>query len=984
MEKNKKGRSIKYWLVTPMLLVIGLQAVIYFAAVGFGGTFTHMREGAYHGLSSNTASIQSELEQNLNTVQTNVISYAARISEQLQQYAANREIDLSSQEDIDNYSAELIMQADSELISLMRSTTTTGAFLILENGDVKKPGLYLRDLDPHAISYGNDDLLGIVGPSKVLKSEKIALDTEWYPRFDFQKISTTDFYDIPYEAGVRYPDRTAGELSYWTGFSQLARDGIRFISYSLPLQDQEGDVYGVLGISISEAYLLSILDYQELNLGEYGAVALCSSQEDAECQVELVSGTIMKRELGAVTHLKQSLIKGQQKVSQIKADHVKEKMVGTLCPLDLYGGSDMEMGRSWMVVGIADNAQLMDGIKDLSRSLLISFVIALVVGVMVAMQFSHMVLKPVELLMNSLRTSDPAAQLELERVNVNEIDELAAAMEEQSRNVAESASRLSQVIEMVGMPIGALEYNLETGVLRCTDGVYDILNFSESFRKKGKKDQAWILSEFEVFQTRIVEQRVAEDQANVVAFYVDDRKRWVRFQEQEYADTRVVVVQDVTKETEELEKLEYERDYDVLTRLLNRRAFKREAAEMIEEGEYPVLAAAMWDLDNLKFINDTYGHDYGDRYIQEAARIFGELRGKGALVCRRSGDEFIALLYRGHSREEYYRMVEEVHEKLAKNGIHLPTGEEIRLRASGGIAYYPEDAPDYASLMKYVDFAMYTSKHNAKGSLQEFDPEVYERDALLVSGTEALNRFLEQRAVRYAFQPIVDTVTGEVFAYEALMRPQISEFRSPAEALRLAREQSKLYQVEQLTWYGALQDYTSQVPETDGRKLFINSLPNTHLLQKDYEQLEEQYQPYMSRIVVEMIESEEQDPESMQCKQQCREQWGSQVALDDYGAGYSTEGALLSIRPDYVKLDISIIAGIHCDPDRQTIVRNILRFSGPRGIKVIAEGVETKDEMEFLVKSGVNYLQGYYLAKPDFMVRDIPEERKQEIRECRK
>ena len=422
-------------------------------------------------------------------------------------------------------------------------------------------------------------------------------------------------------------------------------------------------------------------------------------------------------------------------------------------------------------------------------------------------------------------------------------------------------------------------------------------------------------------------------------------------------------------------------DYDVLTQLLNRRSFRRSVEEALQTTHFQVGAMVMWDLDNLKYINDTYGHDSGDKYIIAAAQVFQQLCRDGAEVARMSGDEFFAFLP-GRDREGLLQRVREIHKLLHSTNFQLPDGKEVKLRASAGVAWYPDNGRDYDILVKYADFAMYSAKNSTKGDIQEFNPTTYQRDELLFSGKEALNRLLDHRLARFAFQPIVDSRTGEVFAYEALMRPNCEGLKTVTDVMRLARAQSKLNQIEELTWTGALEAFSQQKDAFGDARLFLNSVPNTCLSEAGFNALEERFGSDLSRLVVEVIESEQTDYNCMAIKQSLRKRWGLSIALDDFGAGYSSEGVLLAISPSYVKIDMSIVRGIDRDQSRQALLRGISSYCRTQGIVIIAEGVETREEMVYLIEAGVEYMQGYYLAVPDFRVRGIPQERQQEVQEA--
>lgn len=459
--------------------------------------------------------------------------------------------------------------------------------------------------------------------------------------------------------------------------------------------------------------------------------------------------------------------------------------------------------------------------------------------------------------------------------------------------------------------------------------------------------------------------------------------KWVRLKVKEREDRTLMAVLDVTAEIMEKQKIEYERDYDILTRLLNRNAFRARMGQMLKRGNLGIAAVVMMDLDNLKYFNDTYGHDYGDKYIREAAVVLSTLNQHNALVARMSGDEFLMFISGYSNKDEIRSLVHDVHRRLQESYVTVPGGENIRIRASAGIAWYPEDATYLDELIKYADFAMYEIKSSKKGDIREFNREMYLKDSVLFTGKEELNRLLEDPSmVKYVFQPIVEVVSGEIFGYEALMRPRIESLRSPEDVMRLAKAQSKLYQVEKMTWMSALKAVEKQRRHGDKFRIFINSVPNHVLDNADTAELEKNYRHLLDRVIIEIIESEQTDRSCMETKCEWAKKHGASIALDDFGTGYSNESTLLYIDPKYVKLDMSIISNIHKDEGRQKIVQGLLTYTKSHGIKVIAEGIDCYEEMRTLVRLGVDYMQGWYLSRGSEEILDIPSELKIQIREC--
>ena len=460
--------------------------------------------------------------------------------------------------------------------------------------------------------------------------------------------------------------------------------------------------------------------------------------------------------------------------------------------------------------------------------------------------------------------------------------------------------------------------------------------------------------------------------------------RYVRMEIKTESDRRIGLVEDVTKVTRERMNIEHERDYDTLTGLYNRRAFQWESEALFREHPEKLKTAAfvMIDMDNLKYTNDNFGHDFGDRYIHEAGRGFAEYVPEGTLCSRISGDEFNLLFYGYDSKEEIRNVIAEVKAAIDRKFVLLPSGRKLRLSISGGIAWYPENSTDLKLLKKYADFAMYQVKRSGKGHFQEFDLEVYDRSA---NETEKRKQFLQlirKEELTYYYQPIVSAITGKVIALEALMRVEIPLLRSPEDVLRLAKEERCLHELERITFFRAAEGYCILRDNGEVRGdelLFINSIASQNLTDEESREFRLKYGELQSQLVIEITEQETLDQEAME-KKNAPEFWGA-IALDDYGTGYNSEKCLLTLSPQYVKVDIAIIRDIDTDADKQQIVSNIVEYAHQRGMYIIAEGVETKEELEKVLELKVDLLQGYYLARPAAVPQEVNPDAVKIIRE---
>ncbi|MFR4608690.1 MAG: EAL domain-containing protein [Faecalibacterium sp.] len=431
--------------------------------------------------------------------------------------------------------------------------------------------------------------------------------------------------------------------------------------------------------------------------------------------------------------------------------------------------------------------------------------------------------------------------------------------------------------------------------------------------------------------------------------------------------SEVGLAEDMTTTVLEQQRIEHERDYDTLTGLYRRRAFDRACEALFQQPEKLGCAALlMMDLDNLKQINDTYGHDWGDQYIRQTGQCFAANTPANTICSRLSGDEFLIFFYGYQNQAQLRAQLELLSAALQRSVSILPNGKQLHISISGGIAWYPTDGHDLLTLKKYADFAMYQVKHSHKGRMCDFDIGSYHQEAYAAQTQQDFELLLQEELVSYHFQPIYSARSGRVAAYEALMRVDLPTLHSPAQVMQLAHETGRLYEIERITVFHSseiFQRMQAQGLLQSDALLFINSIANVSLTVEDVEEYAQRYPELLKRLVVEITEQEDLDRACLERKRNVPGFSGS-FALDDYGSGYSNELNLLELSPRYIKIDISIVRGIDTDRDKQQIVSNIVAYAHARSMQLIAEGIETEAQLRTVIGLGVDLLQGYYLSRP--------------------
>ena len=248
---------------------------------------------------------------------------------------------------------------------------------------------------------------------------------------------------------------------------------------------------------------------------------------------------------------------------------------------------------------------------------------------------------------------------------------------------------------------------------------------------------------------------------------------------------------------------------------------------------------------------------------------------------------------------------------------------------------------------------------------------------------DEVERIIDGNLLGYHFQPIISTADGEIYAYEALMRPKSDRCLSPFHILKYAELTGRLNEIERATFLNVLNIIESDNAKFKGRKVFLNSIPKTKIADDDFKRVEELLRKHSDTVVVEMTEQDEPDETELNAVKERYLDMGIKTAIDDYGTGYSNVKNLLRYMPNYVKIDRSLLSEIQDSPKKRHFVREIVEFCHENDIMALAEGVETYEELRTVILLGVDFIQGFYTARPNADIIDsIPYEIRQEIRIC--
>ena len=433
----------------------------------------------------------------------------------------------------------------------------------------------------------------------------------------------------------------------------------------------------------------------------------------------------------------------------------------------------------------------------------------------------------------------------------------------------------------------------------------------------------------------------------------------------------ILVFHDVSETRKMNSKMAYLAEHDFLTDLPNRLLLNDRLAQALtmarRDGEH--VAVMFLDLDNFKNINDSLGHEVGDQLLKMVAkRLEGCLRNSDT-ISRQGGDEFMILL---PEMTDHFAPAEVAEKLLTAASTPYSIGiQEIRITVSIGIAVYPDDGDTAETLTKSADAAMYHAKALGRNNYQFFTRAMNERVSQLAELDNHLRRAIEHDQFMLYYQPKVDMASRKIIGAEALLRWQHPEWGmvSPERFISIAENTGLIRSIGNWALKEACQQNRAWQEAGLAPIPIAVNLSAVQLRQKNF--LQEVTQILMlSGLSPEYLEFEvtesvavEGEKEVMGWLNTLRDM-GVKLSIDDFGTGYSSLAYLKRLPIDAIKIDKSFVRDINIDEDDSTIITAIIRMSHGLRLNVIAEGVETEEQLAFLEAEGCDQYQGYLYSVP--------------------
>lgn len=428
-----------------------------------------------------------------------------------------------------------------------------------------------------------------------------------------------------------------------------------------------------------------------------------------------------------------------------------------------------------------------------------------------------------------------------------------------------------------------------------------------------------------------------------------------------------VITRDISEQAENAETIKYMAFHDHLTGLYNRRALLNDLGEYIKKhkktGTFALLSI---DLDRFKYLNDTLGHLAGDKILIQVAERLSEYSKNNIRVYRQGGDEF-SILFEGN-RKGATDLAQKILSLFAKS-FYLQY-QEYFISPSIGISMFPHDGKSAEMLIKNADEALFRVKERGKAHFQFYRSEMNSTVSHIVSLETHLRKALTRDEFILYYQPQVDLSNGSVNSFEALLRWNSQELGmiSPADFIPLAEDTGLIIPIG--NW--VIDTACKQIKEWSKRgnrgiKIAINISPKQFLQPKLVETIKETIEKYEiepSLLEIEITEGAMQDTAETSPILKSLKELGVTISIDDFGTGYSSLNYIKQFPIDVLKIDQSFVRDVINSEKDAAITTTIIHLANSLGLEVVAEGIEEKEQAEFLLHANCHKGQGYLYSKP--------------------
>ncbi len=448
-------------------------------------------------------------------------------------------------------------------------------------------------------------------------------------------------------------------------------------------------------------------------------------------------------------------------------------------------------------------------------------------------------------------------------------------------------------------------------------------------------------------------------------FYIDERIIPVKLPHGELKF--VSLGRDITQEIHLQEENERLRFFDILTNVYNFNGFAVKIDDYLIHNPEILSALIIIDIANFSYINKTYSVEIGDELLRNIAKVLKNYFKKDDIIGRIGGDEFGIFIKDLKQREDLYLIIERLKNILNRETIFKINGKNIGIHYHGGIAVYPDDGKNFKQLLQNASIALKDAKEEGINVIKLFNKNIEEKIKSRVLAEDLIQKAIRENLFVFHYQPYFDAKTKKLAGFEALIRikDKNGKIHYPNEFIDLLEK--SIFLDEFTNW--ALQEVSQKIIKWE-KPISINISAKTFKDPNFPEEVFKYIKELPASFILEITErlymdEPEKSEKIIERLKKCK---NIKIAIDDFGTGYSSLSYLKDINADILKVDISFVRAMVEDKKAKAVVQAIITLAKSFGMKTLAEGVETETQYNMLKEMDVDYVQGFYFAKP------LPEE----------
>jgi len=571
-----------------------------------------------------------------------------------------------------------------------------------------------------------------------------------------------------------------------------------------------------------------------------------------------------------------------------------------------------------------------------------------------------------------------------------ELDKLHRIARQEKKNAEEANSRLQVLLNSAGE--GVLGIDLEGKITFANPKSCELLDIDYKALISSNLQDFFVFEVNEVLadtdeKNNDVSWKTSKIITSENSFNLSSNERWktakgekfyVEYTSDEAVNSQghviggVVVFQNITQRKKTEQKLHYLANYDSLTDLSNRAYFYDSLNKAILRTKRSnlTLAVLFIDLDHFKFVNDQYGHDAGDALLQYVSIMLRTSVREGDLVARLGGDEFAIILYDIDNSMGVVKVAEKILSKVSEP-VDIE-GIKLNVSVSIGIAHYEEDTMDIDDLLKAADTAMYGAKTNGRNNFQFFATNMQEMIQEKQRIQIMLQDAIKKNELSVVYQPRVSVKDQKIVGVEALLRwlPEQGGAISPNKFIPIAEESGQIEQLGAWIFEQVCQQIQkwNKLPNFEGISVSVNASVcqlRTDKFMNFVKSKLKKYNVKPSQIEIEITETAMSDNIDVLISElQKINKLGICISMDDFGTGHASLDYLRKLPLDRLKIDRSFIQDIGNDDCDEEIIKVVIAIAKKMSLDLVAEGVETKEQLAFLFNEECDVIQGFYFSKP--------------------